>query len=86
MSDDTATIERDLAAVETALASGAATHADPLARELQELALRAERRPAAARAGSSLRSCARGWRRVSARRPARPAGAPKRRGRARRRR
>ena len=39
MSDDTATIERDLAAVETALASGAATHEDPLARELQELAL-----------------------------------------------
>jgi hypothetical protein len=39
MSDDTATIERDLAAVETALASGAATHEDSLARELQELAL-----------------------------------------------
>src|SRR4051794_10977782 len=40
MSDDTATIERDLAAVEAALASGAATHADPVARELQGLALR----------------------------------------------
>jgi hypothetical protein len=39
MTDDTATMERDLAAVETALASGAATHEDPLARELQELAL-----------------------------------------------
>ena len=39
MTDDTATIERDLAAVETALADGAATHEDPLARELQELAL-----------------------------------------------
>jgi hypothetical protein len=39
MSDDTATIERDLAAVETALASGAATHEDVLTRELQELAL-----------------------------------------------
>ena len=39
MTDDTATIERDLAAVETALASGTATHEDPLARELQELAL-----------------------------------------------
>jgi hypothetical protein len=39
MTDDTATIERELAAVETALASGAADHEDPLARELQELAL-----------------------------------------------
>jgi Domain of unknown function (DUF4349) len=39
MSDDTATIERDLAAVEAALASGTATHEDPIARELQELAL-----------------------------------------------
>ena len=39
MTDDTATIERDLAAVETALVGGAATHEDPLARELQELAL-----------------------------------------------
>jgi hypothetical protein len=39
MTDDTATIERDLAAVDTALASGAATHEEPLARELQELAL-----------------------------------------------
>jgi hypothetical protein len=37
MSD--ATIERDLAAVETALTAGAATHDDPIARELQELAL-----------------------------------------------
>ena len=39
MTDESATIERDLAAVETALASGAATHEEPLARELQELAL-----------------------------------------------
>lgn len=39
MTDDTATIERDLAAVEAALASGAARHEEPLARELQELAL-----------------------------------------------
>lgn len=42
MSDGTATLERDLAAVETALASGAATHEDPAVRELQELALRLE--------------------------------------------
>ena len=34
-----ALIERELAAVDDALASGRATHADPLARELQELAL-----------------------------------------------
>ncbi len=39
MSDETATIERDLAAVESALASGSAAHEDPVARELQELAL-----------------------------------------------
>src|SRR5215207_8266919 len=39
MTEDTATIERDLAAVESALAGGTATHEDPLARELQELAL-----------------------------------------------
>jgi hypothetical protein len=38
--DDTATIERDLAAVEDALATGAASHDAPSARELQELALR----------------------------------------------
>src|SRR4051794_24574840 len=37
--DETATIDRDLAAVEAALASGAARHAGPEARELQELAL-----------------------------------------------
>jgi hypothetical protein len=37
--DETATIERDLGAVEAALASGAARHAEPEARELQELAL-----------------------------------------------
>ena len=37
--DMTATIERDLGAVEAALASGAARHAEPEARELQELAL-----------------------------------------------
>jgi Domain of unknown function (DUF4349) len=37
--DTTATIERDLDAVETALTSGAATHEDQDARELQELAL-----------------------------------------------
>ena len=35
----TATIERDLLAIEEALASGATTHADPEARVLQELAL-----------------------------------------------
>ena len=34
-----ATMERDLAAVDAALEDGAATHPDPLARELQELAL-----------------------------------------------
>jgi Domain of unknown function (DUF4349) len=39
MSDQTPTIERDLAAVEAALASGTAAHEDPIARELQELAL-----------------------------------------------
>jgi hypothetical protein len=39
MTDDTAMIERDLAAVDEALASGAATHDDAPARELQELAL-----------------------------------------------
>jgi hypothetical protein len=38
-SDSTATIERDLRAVDAALAGGAARHEDPLARELQELAL-----------------------------------------------
>ena len=38
-SDPTATIERDLRAVDAALEDGAATHGDPLARELQELAL-----------------------------------------------
>ena len=37
--DTTATIERDLHAVDDALATGAAAHDDPLARELQELAL-----------------------------------------------
>ena len=39
MSDDTATIERDLDAIETALGNGLATHADPSSRALQELAL-----------------------------------------------
>jgi hypothetical protein len=39
MTEDTATIERDLTAVEEALASGAATHAEASARDLQELAL-----------------------------------------------
>jgi Domain of unknown function (DUF4349) len=39
MTDDTATIERDLAAIEAALASGSATHEEPAARELQDLAL-----------------------------------------------
>jgi uncharacterized protein DUF4349 len=38
-SDLTATIARDLRAVDEALAAGTATHDDPLARELQELAL-----------------------------------------------
>ena len=37
--EDTATIERDLHAVDAALAGGAARHDDPVARELQELAL-----------------------------------------------
>jgi hypothetical protein len=37
--ETTAMIERDLQAVDDALTGGAATHADPLARELQELAL-----------------------------------------------
>jgi hypothetical protein len=37
--EDTATIERDLRAVDAALAAGAAEHGDPQARELQELAL-----------------------------------------------
>ncbi len=37
--DDTPTIDRDLDAVDTALASGAAGHDEPAARELQELAL-----------------------------------------------
>jgi Domain of unknown function (DUF4349) len=37
--DTTATLERDLDAIEAALTDGAATHEDPLARELQELAL-----------------------------------------------
>ncbi len=37
--DTTATIERDLSAVDSALAGGVADHDDPLARELQELAL-----------------------------------------------
>lgn len=51
MTDDTATIERDLAALESVLAGAPADHADPVARELQELALelRADApRPAAA--------------------------------------
>ena len=39
MSDDTALIDRDLGAIESALADGAADHSDPVARELQELAL-----------------------------------------------
>ena len=39
MSDDSATMERDLAAVEAALTGGVAADEDPLARELQELAL-----------------------------------------------
>jgi Domain of unknown function (DUF4349) len=39
MTDDTATIERDLEAIETALGSGSATHADRSSRALQELAL-----------------------------------------------
>ena len=37
--ETTATIERDLQAVDTALSGGAATHDDAVARELQELAL-----------------------------------------------
>src|SRR5829696_7375365 len=37
--EDTATIERDLRAVDAALAAGTAEHGDPQVRELQELAL-----------------------------------------------
>ena len=37
--DDTATIARELHAVDAALSSGAVAHDDPDARELQELAL-----------------------------------------------
>jgi Domain of unknown function (DUF4349) len=37
--DDTATIERELRAVDVALSEGVAAHADPSARDLQELAL-----------------------------------------------
>ncbi|HVG76342.1 MAG TPA: hypothetical protein VM824_13260, partial [Thermoleophilaceae bacterium] len=37
--DDTATIDRDLDAVDSALATGSAGHAEAGARELQELAL-----------------------------------------------
>jgi hypothetical protein len=37
--EDTATIERDLSAVDAALSGGSAAHEDPAARELQELAL-----------------------------------------------
>jgi Domain of unknown function (DUF4349) len=37
--DDTATIDRDLDAVDSALGSGSARHEEPAARELQELAL-----------------------------------------------
>ena len=37
--EDTAMIDRDLVAVDAALRGGAADHDDPVARELQELAL-----------------------------------------------
>ena len=37
--EDTATIERDLRAVDAVLSGAAPAHEDPLARELQELAL-----------------------------------------------
>jgi Domain of unknown function (DUF4349) len=37
--EDTATMERDLSAVDAALSDGVSTHEDPSARELQELAL-----------------------------------------------
>jgi hypothetical protein len=39
MHDDTATVVRDLAAIEDALSSGAAAHEEPSVRELQELGL-----------------------------------------------
>jgi hypothetical protein len=48
----TATIDRDLGAIEEALSAGVAGHGDPAARELQELALAASR---LARAGSRVR-------------------------------
>jgi hypothetical protein len=56
--DTTATIERDLLAVDAALASGAAAADDPVARELQELALalRAEGVEPAADFTSELRA------------------------------
>ena len=37
--EDTTTIERDLSAVDAALNGGSASHDDPAARQLQELAL-----------------------------------------------
>ena len=37
--EDTTTIERDLSAVDAALGGGSASHDDPAARQLQELAL-----------------------------------------------
>jgi Domain of unknown function (DUF4349) len=56
--DSTATIERDLQAVDAALRAGAADHDDPLAREVQELALalRADAPRADAAFADTLRS------------------------------
>ena len=72
--EDTATIERDLRAVDAALSDGAARHHDPEARELQELAL-------ALRADSPVpdRSFAQGLDgRVEAGFPAKPGSHPSR--------
>jgi Domain of unknown function (DUF4349) len=72
--DDTAIIERDLRAVDAALSDGSAVHDDPVARELQELAL-------ALRADSPLPERAFAeelGRRVEAGFPATPAARPAR--------
>jgi Domain of unknown function (DUF4349) len=54
---DTAVLERDLTAIDDALASGTAAHEDPVARELQELALalRADTPEARPEFGTELR-------------------------------
>ena len=69
--DDTATIERDLAAVDAALAGGAARDDDPRRPRAPGAGAGAARRRAAAATARSPRSCARVWRRASRARPAR---------------